>query len=103
MSIIDNLSEVDFPLEIWELISYYLDPYSLAICKFLSQIYNNDRWYYYHLNIKYPNLNLYTKTNYQNLYKLSLKQGDIYYIDKTSRTKIPINSRGIKIEEWYLQ
>jgi hypothetical protein len=62
--------------DVLKLISLQLDPHKLSINKELHGIYN-DTWYHEKLVLSYPNLNLFTITNYKDLYKKSLEQGTI--------------------------
>jgi hypothetical protein len=79
--------------DILRLISLQLDPYELSISKELHIMYN-DAWYYDKLVLLYPDLNLFTTTDYKDLYKKSLMQGNISYY--TSISYVLINIKGIK-------
>jgi hypothetical protein len=84
--------------DILRLISLQLDPYELSISKELHIMYN-DTWYYDKLVLLYPDLNLFTTTNYKDLYKKSLMQGDIFYCTSIGNSYVPINKKGIKASQ----
>ena len=92
---IDKTTSSIFPVEIFKLISLHVNPGDLAVCKRLLKLYD-DNWYHDHLHLKYPNINLYTKTNYKDLWKLSLLQGDIYYINPDNKKETYLNVKAIK-------
>jgi len=53
--------------DVLRLISLQLYPYKLSICKELHSLYD-DNWYRDKLSLLNPRLNLYTLTNYEDLY-----------------------------------
>jgi hypothetical protein len=60
--------------ELIRYISLFLPPNTFSnVSKSLSNLYN-DYWYYEYLTILYPNINLYTNTNYKDLYNKALDQ-----------------------------
>jgi len=63
--------------DVLRLISLYLNPFKLFICKELHDLYN-DNWYFDKLTLLNPGINLYTSTNYEDLYQKSLRQGVIH-------------------------
>jgi len=77
--------------DVLRLISLYLNPCKLSVCKELHDFYN-DSWYFDKLTRIYPNLQ---STNYKNLYKKYLKQGDIYVNYELKSEKLL--SQGIKV------
>lgn len=70
--------------DIFRLFSLYLKPYAFAINKLLLTIYNDD-WFHDKLQHIYPNLKLYTSTNYIDLYQRYLQQGIIMNIFSKKR------------------
>jgi len=83
---------MDLPLDIWKLISLYLDFNQLALNNTLKIIYDED-WFKNKILMKYPNCKQYDHT-WKDLYKRSLKSGNIvelrYYEGKyTSEAFFP--------------
>ena len=87
------------PKDLWIEISLYLKPNELKIINTSFNFYN-DLWYKQKLILEYPNIELWTNTNFKDLYEKSLLSGDLhwYKIIDTGLEKLeefPI--KGIKV------
>lgn len=69
---------MSLPTDILFYISTYLSRGSLSITKELHQKYDTEYWYELRLKREYPELHLWCRTTYRDLYIKSLKMGNIY-------------------------
>jgi hypothetical protein len=76
-------------------ISLYCKPYMLSVNKELNLLYNDD-WFKTKLNNLFPDKKLFTGTNYKDLYKRYLEEGDIYYVTNELICKLQI--KGVKAQ-----
>lgn len=76
-------------------ISLHCEPYLFSVNKELNLLYNDD-WFMSKLQYLFPNRKLFTTTNYKDLYKKYLQEGDIYYLLWNSSPRLKI--RGIKAQ-----
>ena len=87
-----NNFDIYIPLDIFKVISLSLPSYHLSLNKQLHNMYD-ENWYYEYIKYNYPSIIPSTLTNYKDLYKKSLLEGEIYYRgDKIISLKI---SKGI--------
>src|SRR5579872_6038121 len=90
---------MSLPYDIFRLISLYLPPEYLSVNGELRSMYN-DGWFHDKLQVCNPDDKLYTSTNYRDLYRKYLREGNIYEFKFYSDPKLlPI--RGIKATYTY--
>lgn len=82
-------------LDIIRLISFYLEPEMLSICKDFVGIYD-DYWYQQKLILEYPGVKL-PQVKYKELYKKSLKTGKLSFI--SNKPKLICDIDGIKFAD----
>jgi hypothetical protein len=82
-------------LDLFYEISFFCKPFTLSISKDLHKIYT-DNWFKTFLENKYPDKKLFTVTNYKDLYKRWLKEGDVYRLSDGKQFKL--KTKGLKAQ-----
>ena len=76
-------------------ISLYCQPFKLSVNKELNSLYKDD-WFKTKLQNLFPDKKLFTATNYKDLYKKYLEEGDIYYVYGSYIQKLEV--RGVRAQ-----